>query len=68
MASYRLCQMAAARAAFAKGGEIAQSTLPDLKSDDLGPQWQNLLHNYILLHEARALLEEQSPPVKEPSK
>jgi serine/threonine protein kinase len=57
MARYRLGQMADARAAFAKGVDIAHSTLPDLRSADLGPQWQNLLHGKILMREARALVE-----------
>jgi eukaryotic-like serine/threonine-protein kinase len=57
MAHYRLGQMDEARADFAKGVAIAQTTLPDLKSDDLGPEWENLLHNYILMREAKALIE-----------
>jgi tetratricopeptide (TPR) repeat protein len=68
MAHYRLGQMADARAALAKGLELARATLPDLKSDDLERYWPNTLHSYILMREAKQLIEGQSVSAKDGGK
>ncbi|MGA2866906.1 MAG: serine/threonine-protein kinase [Verrucomicrobiota bacterium] len=60
MTNYRLGQVDSARAAFAKGVELSERTLPDFGSEDLGVHWYDVLIAHTLMLEAKGLLEEKT--------
>ncbi len=62
MAQYRSKQTAEARAALAKGVEIAETKLPKLDSGDFGRRWRwiDWIIAHALMREAKAMI--QSPP------
>jgi tetratricopeptide (TPR) repeat protein len=68
MACQRLNQPDKARAALATGKEIAGAKLPKLDGGDLGGYWLDWVTAQALLREAKALIEGQTPAVKEASK
>ncbi len=61
MAQHQLKQHNEARAAFAKGIEIAEARLPKLDSGDLGTEWywRDWIVAHALMTEARTLIERQ---------
>ena len=63
MAQHQLKQHDDARAAFAKGIEIATARLPKLDSGDLGTEWywRDWIVAHALMTEARTLIYEQPP-------
>jgi len=56
MAEYGQNHLEAAGAAIAKANEIAETKLPKLASDDLGPNFHDWFIAHILLREASALI------------
>jgi eukaryotic-like serine/threonine-protein kinase len=62
MAQHRAKQAEEARAALAKGIELAEKRLPKLNSGDLGDGWLDWLIAHILLGEAKALIEGHDNP------
>ena len=57
MSQYQLHQTEEARAALARGLEMACAKLPKLESGDLGRDWPNLIFSHALMREAKALIE-----------
>lgn len=57
MAQQQLKETDEARAALAKGLELAQTRLPRLGRDNLEQDWVDWLIAHLLLREAKALLE-----------
>ena len=68
MACQRLNSSDKARAALAKGTELAGTKLPKLEGGDLGPYWLDWVTAQALLREAATLIEGQTPSVKDASK
>jgi serine/threonine protein kinase len=58
MARHRLNQPDEARAALARGVEIVQTKLPKLDGGDLGLTWHDVLMSYILMREAKEMIED----------
>jgi serine/threonine protein kinase len=57
MAQHQLKQPDEARAALARGLEIVQKKLPKLDGGDLGLSWWDVLMSYILMREAKEMVE-----------
>jgi tetratricopeptide (TPR) repeat protein len=57
MAQHQLHQPTDAQAALARGVEIVQAKLPNLEGGDLGQSWYDVLMTYILMREAKQLIE-----------
>jgi len=57
MSNYQLHRLDEARAAFAKGLEIAVRKLPKLESGDLSLYWDEWVFAQVLMREAKALIE-----------
>jgi tetratricopeptide (TPR) repeat protein len=57
MAHHQLKQSDEARAALAKGVEIAATKLPKLESADLGSDWRDWIIGHALMREAKILIE-----------
>jgi len=60
MSNYQLHQPDQARAALARGLEIADKKLPKLESGDLGLHWPDWIFTQVLMREAKALIEGDS--------
>jgi thiol-disulfide isomerase/thioredoxin/tetratricopeptide (TPR) repeat protein len=56
MAHYQLRQADEGRAAFARGRQIVQTSLPKLDGGDLGVAWYDVLMAYILMRETGDLI------------
>jgi hypothetical protein len=67
MAQQQLKKTDEARAALAKGLDLAQTKLPQLGSDNLEQDWVDWLIAHILLREARELVEGQPAPAGDKS-
>jgi serine/threonine-protein kinase len=65
MAEYRSGHREQARASLAKGSEI-EERLPRLESGDLGDDWNNWIIAQALSREAKALIEGQPGPHRQP--
>ena len=57
MSNFQLHRLDEARAAFAKGLEIAHERLPKLESGDLGEFWDEWVFAQVLMREAKALID-----------
>jgi tetratricopeptide (TPR) repeat protein len=57
MADYQLHQVDEARAALARGLEMADTKLPKIEFGDLGRQWNEWVFANLLMREARMLIE-----------
>jgi hypothetical protein len=68
MAQHRSNQAEEARAALAKGVELAEKRLPKLDSADLGDGWADWLIGHILMREAQGLIEGQTDLLSNQSK
>ena len=68
MAQHRSRQPDQARAALAKGVEIAETKLPKLDSGDLGDDWLDWIIAHALMSEAKALLGTQPATAERDSK
>ena len=62
MAHYRLDQIDAARATFAKGTELAAAKLRKIESGDIGSSWKHWIIAQALMREAQAMMEGTSKP------
>jgi serine/threonine protein kinase/Flp pilus assembly protein TadD len=60
MSNYQLHQFDEARAALARGLEIADAKLPKIESGDLGRSWEEWVFADMLMHEARGVIEGSS--------
>jgi hypothetical protein len=69
MAQQQLKRPEEARAAFAKGIEIAETQLPKLDGGDHGAgwYWRDWIIAHALMNEAKALIEGQPSTTKEPT-
>jgi hypothetical protein len=56
MAEYQLGEFGLARAALAKGNEIADSKLPKVESGDVGDNWSDWIIAHALLREASGMI------------
>jgi hypothetical protein len=68
MACQHLNQPDKAHAALARGIQLADTKLPKLEDGDLGGYWMDWVFVQALLREAKALIEGQTPSVKEAGK
>jgi eukaryotic-like serine/threonine-protein kinase len=68
MAYHQLNQPDKARAALAKGSELATTKLAKIEDGDLGGGWQDVIIAQVLLREAKALIEGQPVAAKEPGR
>jgi serine/threonine protein kinase/tetratricopeptide (TPR) repeat protein len=68
MAYQRLNQPDKAKAALAKGSELAETKLPKLETGDLGERWREWIIIHTLLREAKALIESEAVLAKDVGK
>jgi len=68
MAQHQLKHLGEARAALAKGVEIAETKLPKLNSGDLGGGWSDWIIANILMGEAKSLIEGTPAAASDPPK
>jgi len=57
MSGYQLSQPDEARAALARGLQMADAKLAKIESGDLGRSWPDWVFAHVLMREAKALIE-----------